>query len=120
MPIDKLWRIDGVVVGGVGTAYDISAMRTWVVAGRRPETFPTVTSMSNFVIVTPARGLIRYTNTPMPTAHGFNKCAFGTGRDFAYGALHMGATAVEAVAAAIKYHTQCGSGIQSYICDADA
>lgn len=114
VPIEKLWRVGGVVLGGVGSIHDIGAMKEWVLEGRKPESYPVVGEHSCFVYVTPERGLIRYTNKPIGIAHGFNKCAFGTGRDFAYGALYIGATSVEAVKAACKYGMDCGSGIIAF------
>lgn len=38
--------------------------------------------------------------------------AEGAGHEIALGALYMGATAIEAVQAAIKYHNECGGEIQ--------
>lgn len=45
---------------------------------------------------------------------GNKPCAFGIGSDFAYGALHVGASAQTAVEVAIKYSIHCGGEIRTY------
>lgn len=117
--IDKMWRVqDGkggyVYMGGVGAVHDISVMKEWAMGGRVPDKFPNVSNSCTFVIVTISTGLIRYTTKPVGIVHGFNKCAFGSGRDFAYGALHHGANAVDAVRAAIRFSQTCGANVSIF------
>ena len=38
--------------------------------------------------------------------------ATGSGKDIAFGAMHMGATAVEAVEAAIRWDASCGGKVE--------
>ena len=66
------------------------------------------------LILVDSEGLSRYEGTPHPIKHGGNACAFGDASDFAYGALAMGATAVEAVRVAINYSNKCGGNIESF------
>jgi ATP-dependent protease HslVU (ClpYQ) peptidase subunit len=40
--------------------------------------------------------------------------AWGSGRDFALGAMAMGATAREAVAVACRFNVYCGNGIDAF------
>ena len=40
--------------------------------------------------------------------------AWGSGRDFAYGALEMGADAVRAVEVTCKHSVECGRGVEVY------
>ena len=40
--------------------------------------------------------------------------AWGSGRDFAYGALEMGADAIKAVQVACKHSIECGMGSEAY------
>ena len=113
--MQKLWRLpSGEIIGGVGTAHDIFKMKLWVTEGRNPDRFPKVSDTSNFIIVTKLSGLVRYTNSPTPIEHGFNKCAFGSGREFAYGALFAGANATVAVKAACEFATHCGNGVDTF------
>lgn len=109
--LEKLWKLNDLVIGGVGPVHDVMSMKQWVIDGRNVSDFPKVSQTSTFVVVSAQTGLLRYTDKPVAIAHGFNACAFGSGRDFAYGALHMGANAEGAVRAAAKYSPDCGAGI---------
>ena len=111
---DKIWEYKQSIIAGVGIINDIMMMKSWVMDGCNKHQFPKVTATSCFVVVKPGTGLIRYTVSPFAIAHGFNKCAFGTGRDFAYGALACGATAEEAVRAASIYDLHSGKGATSF------
>ena len=62
-------------------------------------------------------GLVRYEDTHIPIEHGKEPCAFGHGRDFAYGVLAMGGTAEQAVQVANKYSVDCGIGVALYSLD---
>lgn len=115
VPTEKLWQYGEAIIGGVGSVHDVSAMRDWVLGGRKREAFPkNLTASSNFVYVSKTRGLVRYTASPLGIIHGFNKVAFGSGRDVAYGALGMNATARQAVELAIRYTTHCGGEILEF------
>lgn len=115
-PITKVFVHLGTIVGLIGPLSDMSKLRAWLEAGRKPADFPTgLSNDATLVIVSKQRGLIRYAGpNPYPHVHGFEKCAFGSGREFAYGALHHGATAVQAVEAAIYYSPHCGGKAISY------
>lgn len=62
---------------------------------------------AQLVVISKEKGLIRYNGNPITLLHGHNKIAIGEGAPFAYGALYMGATAEQAVAAAIHYSVHC-------------
>jgi hypothetical protein len=55
-----------------------------------------------------------YDGIAHPVHYGHNLHAFGHGKDFAYGALAMGANAKEAVDACNTYSLHCGKGIGIY------
>lgn len=108
-PLEKIWRTDkNELIGGVGGVNDVNYMREWWLAGARVSEFPKVTSQNEFIVISKDRGVIRYKDRPLALLHGHTKCAFGTGRQFAYGALFAGASAEFAVRAAIKYDPSCG------------
>ena len=107
-PVEKLWKIGDAIIAACGMVSDIAVMHDWYMSGQEKAKFPKVTEFSEFVVATPARGLVRYKMHPFPMLHGRDKVAFGTGRQFALGAMHAGAGAVEAVEAAIKYDPSCG------------
>lgn len=119
IPLVKHWSVDEqcVIVTGVGNAAQISLMRDWFMAGADPDKFPKSQALGSpwcELIVVNHRGLVRYENTPSPVEHGRNKCAFGSGKDFAYGALAVGATAEQAVTAALQYSPECGHELLSF------
>lgn len=70
------------------------------------ETFPK-NSGAQLLVLTKDKGLQRYKNASIPYLHGSNNYAIGEGAPFAYGALFMGATAEQAVAAAIDGSPHC-------------
>ena len=59
-------------------------------------------------------GLWVYEGVPVPVQHGHTPIAFGHGRDFALGAMAMGANAKKAVEITNKYSLQCGNGVYTY------
>ncbi len=119
VPMVKSWHVPGTgeIVTGVGNAAQIAVMRDWYIRGAVAEDFPE-DQRDAFqwceLIVVSKRGLIRYENLPSPIVHGKNKVAFGVGKDFAYGALGMGATASQAAAVALKYAPDTGHGLATY------
>lgn len=107
---------DRVILSGTGPLHSILEMRTWFQDGADPGTFPRIqqTHPCHFIVVSPHVGLYRYEDHANAIGHGWNKCAFGEGREFAYGALYMGATAPEAVAAANQFSVHCDLGVAEY------
>lgn len=114
---DKAWRHGDAVLTGVGTMTLVLAMRNWYIAGRNPIDFPPEQTLPDrwceFIVATPD-GLFRYERSHIPIEHGRNKCAFGHGKDFAYGALAMGANAEQAVIIANKFSVHCGMGVDVF------
>ena len=114
---DKAWKLDDIVITGSGHMASVIAMRDWYMNGSNPDTFPNKLVMgdnySELIVVSRA-GLIRFEKTYIPFEHGHNKCAFGSGKDFAYGALAMGATAEQAVSIANHFSIHCGMGVDVY------
>lgn len=112
--LDKAWKHDEEVLTGVGAYSTICRMRDWYLAGCINDDFPRTLSHAELIVVSPS-GLKRYEHTsPQPIVHGFNKCAFGSGRDFAYGAMAMGATAEQAAQVACGFSVSCGHGVKSF------
>ena len=106
------------IVSGVGTLKNIHRHKDWLIdfwkGGDSPFPYSDMEHYYYQLIFVTKEGLLRYEGTPYPIHHGVNACAFGEASDFAYGALAMGATAVEAVQVAIKYSHQCGGNVESY------
>ncbi len=114
---DKAWRLGNAVLTGVGTMSLVLAMREWYLRGCIPDQFPTEQTLTDrwceFIVATPD-GLFRYERSHIPIEHGRNKCAFGYGKDFAYGAMAMGATAEQAAHVACKFSPHCGMGVDVF------
>ena len=61
--------------------------------------------------------VFRYENTPDCVNHGEDSCAFGEGRDFAYGAIYSGGSAVVAAKAACFYSPHCAGPLDAFTWD---
>ena len=115
----KAWYISGktgvCIATGVGMLKDIIVAREWWKEGGQPSHWPFSHTTNNCqFIVVDGGGLHLFDGTPYPETRAFTPCAFGHGRDFAYGALAMGANAKEAVEAANKYSLHCGIGVELF------
>ena len=109
------------IVSGVGYLKYIITLREWFTNGADPEKYPyglrTGTSRittQQLVVIDKDKGLIVYDDSPFPVEQGFTPCAFGDGKEFAYGALSMGATASEAVGVTNEHSLHCGKGVSLY------
>lgn len=113
--LDKYWEVGGEVITGVGDYGSITALRDWYTLHVGGRGFPSLLHPAELIVVQRDVGLRRYEHiSASPIAHGFNKCAFGSGRDFAYGALAMGATAEQAAEVACRYSISCGHGVKVF------
>lgn len=114
----KAWYVtvdnDVCIVSGVGLLDDIMKMREWFKDGAVPEAFPTLTSKSELIVVRRDTGLWLYEGVPYPLHCGLSPRAFGHGKDFAYGAIAMGATAQQAVEASNMFCLHCGKGVEVF------
>lgn len=95
----------------------------WFEEGADPIRFPAFQRTDNnwvaFVVVTPDQRVLKYERSPFPMDYTAATIkdgwyVFGSGRDYAIGALACGATPVEAVKIASKYSTTCGQGVVSF------
>ena len=55
--------------------------------------------------------IAKFEDSPYPVVYNDKVFAEGSGRDFAYGAMAMGADAVRAVEIANQYDVHCGGGV---------
>ena len=123
---DKAWYItrgDSVyIVSGVGLLKNIVNLREWYKEGADPKNYSLNGSSSSngqlvtqqLLVVSQDKGLFVYEDSPYPIHRGFEPCAFGEGKEYAYGALAMEATSVEAINIANSYSLHCGKGIALY------
>lgn len=93
----------------------------WYEAGAIPEHWPTQAQMdrdssSRLIVVTPDGKCKHYQGTTHPIALPVREPfrAWGSGRDFAMGAMAAGASAYEAVLIASQFCVTCGGGIDFF------
>jgi hypothetical protein len=103
----------GVVIGSTGDQGRGSALELWYEKGARRSCFPSVQKPDEWarLIVATADGVHEYENCPEPMPLLDRYFAWGSGSDFALGAMFAGADAKKAVQAAIAHCTSCGFGV---------
>ena len=115
----KAWYVDNTIVSGVGLLQHIVLLREWLKKGGNEEDYPrhiiNSSHNSHKLIVVNTDGLSVYDGVPVPSEfYGLEPCAFGHGREFALGAMEMGADARKAVEITNKYSLQCGKGVDIF------
>lgn len=111
-PYPKLWSTATTIYGVVGPLQGVAQLQQWVADGMKPGQFPSQTG-AQLLVLDKQKGLRRYKNSATPYLHGKNILAIGEGAPYAYGAMFMGATAEQAVAAAIRYCIHCNGDVQT-------
>ena len=105
---DSLYGISGSFDRGV-------TVLNWVEAGKDPQEWPEFQQKEEdycFLLEIAPGGIIyKYEREPYPIHIEEIQYAQGSGRDYAMGAMFMGANAVEAVKAACEFDVSCGMGI---------
>lgn len=111
----KIWRHKGELLAGAGTMTTCLMMRDWYKAGQEPKKFPDpqkdLETCCTFVVVRKDGTYLRYEGSPTPLEFNEPHFAIGSGADYAYGAIAMGANAVKAVEVASQYDIFCGNGV---------
>jgi hypothetical protein len=112
--IKKISRHGDILIGGTGVWSSVEAIRNWVLLGCNPREFPKVpeSDQSPCLWVINRNGtIVKFEDSPFPIQYTDTVFAEGSGRDFAYGALAMGACAQVAVGVACMYDVNCGGAI---------
>lgn len=111
----KICRLDsGILLGWTGTEATGRWLANWFVAGADPAAWPSWQSSDQDwarLVVIENRKARFYEITPVANWNEEPFCAWGSGRDFAIGAMTMGASAVVAVEIASHYCATCGRGV---------
>ena len=119
--MSKIWRHGDVLLAGVGQSQALLAIRNWIECGAEPSTFPKEymdrTERTCMWVINRNGKIARIEDGPFLLPRSESMFADGSGRDFAYGALEMGADAVEAVGVACKFDIYCGGGIDTLTFD---
>lgn len=114
--VTKIYKVRGNLIGFSGELDFAFAMKKWFEDGADVEKFPKHQEDDNkwvgMLVITPDKRVLKYERSPVPME--FTECdamCIGSGRDYAFGALAMGANAVRAVEVACEYENSCGMGI---------
>lgn len=92
-------------------------LKAWFLDGRNPAAFPGDLVRSDehnttlYVVDEKTGKTLCFESTHHPIEVEDKQWAFGSGRDFAYGAMSMGASAKEAVLIASQHCVTCGGGV---------
>jgi len=115
--VRKFWTRGDELVTGAGDTSHVIAMAEWYLAGAKPEEFPSMIYLKRDaeLIVIDNKGVRRYEASPYAVDHGKGACAFGGGRDFAYGALAYGAPSAQAAKIACAFSPVCAEPIHLFV-----
>lgn len=116
-PITKIWRgPHGAAIGITGDMARGLLLRKWFEDGADLARYPIDNNCDDWarLIVASSSGLVCYERLPVPLPVESTFLAFGSGRDYAMGAMAMGADARQAVEVASRFCTGCGLGIDSF------
>lgn len=106
---------DGNLAGSAGDSTDCEAFRTWFAAGGPKETIPKLTNEDGHfdaMIATSDGRLFMMDGGMLPILLTAPFYAIGSGAGIATGAMYMGASAEEAVRAAIDHDCYCFGPVQ--------
>lgn len=119
-PVQKLFQVDGDVLGMTGQESGIFTMLEWWKHGALPATYPKQQEDNerwNLMIVANVDGVVVYEQSPFPYKLDPEETPFfawGSGRDYAMGAMGAGASAMDAVRITNKFCVNCGMGVDAY------
>jgi hypothetical protein len=105
-----------VILGWTGDHDSGEMMAKWYADGADPKEWPECQKDKDAwcrLIVVNGSGACFYERQPVAIRVEDPFAAWGSGRDFALAALHLGKTAEEAVAVACHFDSGCGNGIDS-------
>lgn len=112
--VHKMIKLDnGTILGWTGSQDAGLTLSRWWQDGADPDKYPDFQqgkAWCRLVVLTDGR-LVTYEQTPDCFEFLDTIQAFGSGRDYAMGAMEMGADAIKAVEIASKHCTGCGMGI---------
>ena len=111
----KLWRIEtGEILAWTGTQDCGLLLAQWYKNGAHAAQWPMFQSDKELwtrLIVVSCQGVKYYEIQPVAQMVEDPYMAWGSGRDYAMGALAMGASAVQAVEIASRFCVTCGGGV---------
>lgn len=110
--IQKVWKIRGHLIGCAGSLVDMHTFLKWFGAGAWEDKHPKMKDL-DVLVVTPEGKVLTYEDgAPHAIEVDDEYISIGAGSPIALGALHAGATAVEAVQAAITHCSKTNGKVQ--------
>ena len=123
MPFQKIGKINGMTFGCAGYAEDTVLFAEWVKTGmiRSSNTVPKLSTNFHAICIDANGDVYLYFEKLVPIPHQKGKpWAFGSGGEFAMGAMAMGATAKDAVEIATQFDINTGLGVDVIKLDSKA
>lgn len=117
--VTKIEKFGASILAMTGNWDHAVELREWYKAGARLDEFTDLLRECDATLIVFTRKaencctVHSYSNAPYPMLVEETQCAFGSGRDFAEAAMHLGKTAREAVEIACHFQTDCGNGVDS-------
>lgn len=110
--VTKITRHDDALLAITGD-WDVGAeMRAWWMAGADPKAFPPQAREDKAsLIVIQRQQISHYASGPIPMVIESQRCAWGSGRDYAEAAMYLGHSAAKGVEVACQFQTDCGNGV---------
>lgn len=113
----KIFRVQDGLIAILGCGCHGNALRQWFEGERNPSEWPRASDPeeSGHIVHVTSAGVFVYNGTTFPVAETVEDkfMAFGSGRDYAMAAMHLGCDARKAVEVACVYETGCGMGIDT-------
>ena len=113
----KIFQVGKYILGFSGDEDKVQQLLAWYKDGCKYEDWPKFQEDKERwtrMIIASTEGVFMYEQTPYPMPILADFTAWGSGRDFAIGAMEMGADARRAVEVANIHSTGCGFGVESY------
>ena len=112
----KSGKFKGYLIGAAGATATANLLMDWFEVGAEPKHFPYEYAKSaelgaSLLVITTEKEVHRYDHLPVPIVMENREYAIGSGRDFAHGAMEMGADAIKACEIACGLSTDCGVAI---------
>lgn len=114
--VSKMRKTDDAIIAWTG-AYEYGLLLAqWYIDGAQTDKWPAFQRTDKWcrLVVATKQGVVEYEQEPVAQPVSAEFFAWGAGRDFAMGALAMGATAQQAVEIASRFNVYCGVGIESH------
>lgn len=112
----KIEKRGDVIFAGTGTANHLQPLIEWYEKGANPNDYPKFQDTDNWsrLIVVKDGICLEYLKDPYPIPVMQKFMAFGSGANYAIGAMQMGADAIKAVEVASLHDDGCGFGVEFY------